>query len=295
MSRLLLSCIVLICMARELFAQTRVYHDGQDLPPLPTSMSLSAPATVPMPRVTPDMIEAFLNSGKRPYGLVEDIGDLILMPADLLLDCTLIGLHSLGTPDQDTITAKVMNVEVHNVHLFSEFMTHFYERESKFLGGINDTYLSSPQLEDGKTTMDMGDFMVEQRKVMWDVLKKTYFAKYKFQAEERLHDDAFYVNKWQGVDFLALPPFLAGYLYYRGLDKSFTLDEIKFRARFEPGMRFLTGEVVGAIMIDIRLKNFPIGIIGSMGLHNGKPDFEFIGIGTSIDSVKKALALSTRD
>jgi hypothetical protein len=60
---------------------------------------------------------------------------------------------------------------------------------------------------------------------------------------------------------------------------------------FEPGMRLLTGDVIGAIMLDVRPKGWPIGIVSSMGLYNGHVDFEFIGIGTTIESVKKAIVL----
>lgn len=246
-----------------------------------------------MPPHTPEMVEAFMKSGSNPYGVAEDVGDLLLLPADVIFDLTLTGLHSLGKVEANTVTAAVTNIDVHSeIRLFSEFMTHFYERESKFLGSINDTYLSNPQLEDGNTTINMNDFMVEQRKVMWDVLKKTYFAKYRFQAEERIHDDAFYLNRWQGVDYVALPPFIAGYLYYRGLDKTATIDEFRVRMLFEPGSRLLTGNVIGAIMVDVRPKNSPIGVVSSMGLYHGHVEFEFIGIGTTIESVKKAIKLN---
>lgn len=237
------------------------------------------------------MVEKFLNQG-RSYGLVEDIGDTILLPADLAFDALFIGLHSLGKPDQDTITSRVMSVEAQGDNrLFAEFMTHLYDREKKFLGGFTGTYLSNPGVEDGTATIDMNDFKAEQKKVMWDVLKKTYFSKYRFQAEERINDEGFYINKWKGVDYVALPPFLVGYLYYRGLDKSFQIGDFKFRTLIEPAQRLLTGDVVGAVMIDIRPQQWPIGVVGSMGLYKGKPEFEFIGIGTTIDAVKKAIKL----
>lgn len=242
------------------------------------------------------MVDTFLKTNSKPWGLVEDIGDLVLMPADLVLDGLLHGLSLLGEIEQDTITAKVMDIRVNSdVHLFSEFITHFNDREQKFLGGFSGSYLSSPAIEDGTATIDMDDFMSEQKKVMWDVLKKTYFSKYRFRGEERLHDDAFYLNNWRGIDFIALPPFLAGYLYYRGLDKSFTISDIKIRTLFEPGQRILSGDVIGGAMIDIRPRGWPIGVIGSMGLYNGKPEFEFIGIGTTIDAVKKAIKLRQDD
>ena len=301
MSRLLLPFAILLCMAGSLFAQQfPIRHEGQDLPELPISMSLDDPLglekpiwlRVPFPKTTPEMIHNFLNYDDKPYGIAEDIGDLLLAPADIALDIILKGLSCIGgSIDQDTITARVMNTEVRDVRLFSEFIRHFNEREQKFFAGMSGSYLSNPNIEDGNAEIDNNAFMVEQRKVMWDVVKKTYFAKYRFHAEERLHDDAFYLNKWQGIDFVALPPFLAGYLYYRGLDKHFDLGDIRVRTLVEPVQRLMTGDVIGAVMIDIRPKRWPIGIVGSMGFYDGKPDFEFIGIGSTIDAVKKAIAL----
>ena len=275
---------------RELFAQSTPVEP--DLPELPTSLSQWTVATIPMPKTTPAMVEAFLKGGERRYGIIEDIGDCILLPADLTFDCLLSGLRCLGDPGQDTITSRVMSVDVRrDAHLFSEFMRYSYERESKFLAGINGSYLSNPGVEMGTATIDTSSFMVEQRKVVWDVVKKTYFSKYRFQAEERLHDDAFYFNHWRGMDFVALPPFLAGYLYFRGLDKHFNLGDIHFRALIEPGQRLLTGDVTSAMMFDARPKGWPVGVVASMGLYHGKPEFEFIGIGTTIDAVKKAIVL----
>lgn len=294
--RLVLSCVLLFCMTRELLAQDfPIRHEGQDLPELPTSMGQWTVASIPMPKTTPAMVDAFLKSGQRPYQTIEDVGDYVLLPVDLTFDCIVKGFRCLGTPEPDTITARVMSIDVqNNAHLFTEFITYFNERESKFLGGINGTYLSNPGVENGTATIDRSAFMVEQRKVMWDVLKKTYFSKYRFQAEERIHEDAFYFNNWKGMDFVALPPFLAGYVYFRGLDKQFNLGEFHFRALIEPGQRLFTGNVTGAMMFDVRPRNWPVGIVASTGLYNGKPEFEFIGIGTTIDAVKKAIVLHTQ-
>jgi hypothetical protein len=281
-------------MLQELVAQQTSHNKEEDLPELPTSMSLSwTPATIPFPHTTSRMVSNFLNYNNKPYGVVEDVGNALLMPADLAIDAFLIGLHSVGEFEHDTITSKVTYIETHSeVHLFPEMMMHLNEREQKFFAGFNGTYLSNPNIEDGTGDVNRRDFMVEQRKVLLDVTKKTYFAKYRFQAEERLHDDAFYLNRWQGVDYIALPPFMAGYLYYRGLDKNFDIDGFRIRMLMEPGQRLLGGNVIGAVMLDIRPKQWPVGIVGSMGLYNGKPEFEFIGIGTTIEIVKKAIALN---
>lgn len=237
-----------------------------------------------------------MESGQDKYGLVGDIGNIALLPADLAIDGLVNCLQLVfGDVPAGSMTSRVLDIHVDRAkaHLFEEFTVHFADREQKFLANFHNSYLSNANVEDGRQEMDMDGFMIEQKKVMWDVLKKTYFAKYRFRAEERIKDDAFYISEWSGIDFAVLPPFLAGYVYYRGLDKTIKIDhDLTFKIQLEPGMQFMGGDVVGGIMVELRYKPFPIGIIASMGIYDRKPEFEFIGIGSSIDAVKKCIKLS---
>jgi hypothetical protein len=278
-------------------------------PPLPTEITLDKDEQIlkkygvynpPIPfpsSMTPENVTGFYDYPNRHRsGIVISIGNLLLVLPELIFDEVVLGLHTLASDSDDTLTSKVLSVDVSGSsgHLFPEFLTFFSERESRFFAGFGDSYLATPDVERGVADVDMAALIVEQRKVMWDVLKKTYFSKYKFRAEERIHEDAFYVNKWRGVDFVTLPPFIAAYLYYRGLDKSFTVYGTQVHILVEPGMRFFAkSDIIGAFIIDWRpTKDFPIGIIASTGMYNGKPEFEFIGIGTSIGEAKKAIALA---
>jgi hypothetical protein len=249
------------------------------------------------PSLTPENVAAFYRYAEsKQTGPIVSVGNLLLAIPELIFDEAVYGLRSITSDSDNTLTSKVLAVDVNGTtgHLFPEFLTFFAERESRFFAGFGDSYLATPDVERGVANVDMTALMVEQRKVMWDVLKKTYFSKYKFRAEERINEDAFYVNQWHGVDFVTLPPFIAAYLYYRGLDKHFTIADTSLHILVEPGMRFFAkGDIIGAFIVDWRpLKEFPVGIVASTGMYNHKPEFEFIGIGTSIGEVKKAIALA---
>lgn len=247
---------------------------------------------------TPENIALLYQYGiRRSPTIVESFGNLLFTLPEIVFDKALLGLREIsgdGGPDSN-LTSKVLQVESTGSfgHLFPEFMTFLAEREGKFFAGLGNSYLTTIDVERGVADVNQHDLMIEEKKVLWDVLKKTYFSKYKFKAEERIHDDAFYVNQWRGIDFITLPPFIGAYLYYRGLDKNFSILGSHVHVLVEPLMRFTSSEVVGAIAIEWKpSKEWPIGIIASTGLHNSKPEFEFIGIGTSIGAVQKAIKMS---
>lgn len=282
----LLACLILCGLVHEVSAQDTTKFDL----PLPTSLG----QPVPFPGHTPEMVAKFLELGSRG-GLPETIGNYMLLAPEMALDLLFDGLHAaIGHPsgESQTITEKVLLFQRsgNQGHLCSEFTTHLLDRESRFFAGIGNTYLVDMQIEDGKAAVDQQQLIVEQRKVLWDVMKKTYFSKYNFKGEEHVRDDAFYVTEWQGVDFLALPPFIALYLYYRGLDKRMTQSSIQFRLDLQPISRFIGGgDVPGGLMIDIRPRGWPIGIVASTGWYEKSFEFEFIGIGTSLEAVKAAI------
>lgn len=254
---------------------------------------------IPFPRsCTAENIELLRKSveAKRPH-LADEIGDAIFLVPEVMFDGLVLGIRAINSepsdPQRQTITSKVLSVDISSSsgHLFPEFMTFFEEREIKFFSNFQTSYLYTPDVERGVADVNFNNFMVEQRKVLIDVMKKTYFSKYKFRAEEHIHDTAFYVSEWQGIDFVTLPPIIGAYLYYRGLDKNFTIADTYAHVVIEPIQRFVNhGDVVGALAIEWKpSKGWPVGVIASMGMYNHSPEFEFIGIGTTIGAVQQAV------
>lgn len=270
-------------------------YDGDE------QITKKAPLNQPIPfpkNCTPENITRLYKSLERKTPPpADEIGNVALMIPELVFDEIVLLLRAINNEPTDnskgSITSKVLSVDITSSdgHLFPEFTTFLAEREVRFFSGFRDSYLYTPQVDQGSADINWPNFMTEQRKVMIDVAKKTYFSKYKFRAEEHLHDTAFYLSEWQGVDYVFLPPFMGAYLYYRGLDKGFNLGGTYMHLMLEPVQRLFThGDVVGGTALEWKpYKSFPVGIIASMGMYSRTPEFEFIGIGTSIGAVQQAI------
>ncbi len=237
-----------------------------------------------------------------------DVGDVVLKLPELVFDSLFTlgallfpraGSHVWGPGDSESITGRIFDIglEPRQGRIFSNFTANFVEREMRFFARFGDSHLYTFGFEDGTAEIDSGDLADEQRKVFWDALKKTYLSKYQFKAEDRIRDDAFFFNEWRGVDFAALPPLIAGYLYYRGVDKRFSVAGTSVRLSVEAGEKWLDGDddLLGGAGLEWSLKRFPVGIIVTAGLYDGRAELDFVGIGTSIGMVRKALHLQHDD
>ena len=235
---------------------------------------------------------------------VADIGDQILTAPELLFD----GIFSLagmilpggGTDGgEGSITDRLLDfsVEPRQGRIFSEFTDHFVSREQRYFARFADSDLSTPGVADGEEDVDMDDLVSDQGKVLWDALKRTYFSKYKVQVENRIRDDAFYFNRWRGFDFVLLPPLMSGYLYYRGLDKKFSVAGTRLQVGLEPLSKWTSGreEMTAGLTLEWGPKDWPVRLIATAGLHGGDVEMDFIGIGTSAGMAQKALALAEGD
>jgi hypothetical protein len=251
------------------------------------------------PLLTPEFVRACYRQAERDLFL--EAGDAVLHAPEILVD----GLLSLAgdlfprqgsydwTVGEDAgIASRILDfhVEERQGHIFSDFLARWLEREQRYFSRFEDSHLFSIGFEDGTEEVDMSDLLDDQRKILWDVLRKTYLSKYKLKAEERIRDDAFYFNEWRGMDFVVLPPLMAGYVYYRGLDKKFSVGGTWLRAAFEPARKWGQQEdLVAGFSLEWGLKGWPIGLIVSAGLYDGNLEVDFVGIGTSVGMARKAL------
>src|SRR5207244_6512322 len=88
--------------------------------------------------------------------------------------------------------------------------------------------------QNGTEEADMYELLLDQRKVVWDALRRTYVSRYKVQADERIREEAWYLDRWSGADFALLPPLLGAYVFYRGFDKKFSVVGTKVLLSIEP-------------------------------------------------------------
>jgi hypothetical protein len=183
---------------------------------------------------------------------------------------------------------------------FSHFMDFWYEREIRFLKRFDESSLNTYEVEDGTGDIDLSLFLEEQRKILWDAARRTYFGRFR-EVEERARDEAFYVGRWKGLDYVFAPALLGAMVYYRGFDKKFSLGPARLRVEMEPvrkvWQRWSSGEgdVILALGIEFGVKDFPVRFLASVGVHEGDLELEFVGIGTGLNEVKRMLRHLSRD
>jgi hypothetical protein len=176
--------------------------------------------------------------------------------------------------------------------LFMTFTRNLAAREGRFFAGLADSEIYTYEFEDGTGELDHDEVMRKQRKIVWDAVRKTYVESYREKAEKTLKEDSFEVRAWMGRDFLVLPPMIAGYIYFRGLEKDFSVGPTRLRFSFEPLEEWLSGDDLwGAMDFECKLDGFPIGLVVSVGLHEDNLGLDFIGIGTGVGIAKKAVQL----
>jgi hypothetical protein len=178
---------------------------------------------------------------------------------------------------------------------FDDFVTQFVSREQKYFARFQDSALSTFGVEDGTAEVDRGAMMDDQRKIAFDAAKKLYLGGFGSRLDERVREEAFDIGRWHPVDFVAGPAILAGYLYIRGWEKKVGMGPFECRIQVEPLRRILERlgsddePLVSAASVEIGVGNFPIKAIVSVGLMDGDPLFDFVGIGTSLGKAKQAV------
>ena len=181
---------------------------------------------------------------------------------------------------------------------FTDALTRWVSREQQYFAGFADSPLLTFDVEDGAADVDKSAMMFDQRRILMDVGRKLYLGKYFVKLEDRVRDDAYKVGEWRGLDFLLGPPVIALYTYFRGFDKRINLGgPAQLRVHLEPIRRIRDfadeeeRDLVGALSFELGVKGFPLKAIVTFGLHNGDPEMDFVGIGTSVGEARKVVSM----
>lgn len=234
-----------------------------------------------------------------------DVGDAILRGPELLLDEVFTFANGMSPRpetrswDDDTqgsMMSRILAVQVgpRNERIGSEFMNQFMDREMKYVANFGESRADTFQFQEGTQPADYRELMMDQRKVFWDALRRTYLSRYKVQADERVRDEAWYVDRWSGADFVVLPPLLGAYVFYRGLEKKFTIGSSRLLLSIEPVSQWYRStkhDLPAAAAFEWTMKGCPLGVIVSAGLHEGHYGLDFVGIGTSLGAARRALVM----
>lgn len=233
---------------------------------------------------------------------VADAFDILMIGPELLVDGAISlaymcvprsGKASWRVDDRESMTSRILDVQVsaRAGWLSTSFMKNLIEREQHYFARFADTDLNTSGFQEGTEDVDMDDLRDAQQKILWDAAKRTYLSKYEFKAEQRIQDDSFNLNEWQGVDYVLVPPLMGAYFWWRGLDKKISIGDTMLRIYFEPIRDWADrdSDMVAGASLEWRLKSFPIGLIVTAGHYDSGMEIDFIGIGTSTEIVRRVL------
>jgi hypothetical protein len=276
-------------------------------------MTRPEPVPFELPRSLGMINEAAFRAGlvsevhrRRAADPVADFGDALLKGPELLVDglftCarSMSGRPALRSLDEDDgrgIAAQMLQMEIgpRKDRIWNEFLTQLGDREQRYFSGFGDARANTFAFENGTEGADLNALALDQRKVFWDALRRTYLARYKVQAEEKIKEDAWYFDRWSGADFAVLPPLLGAYVYYRGLDKKFSVAGSQVTVSIEPVSEWARRkkDISAVAAMEWSMKGWPLGVIVSTGLHDGRYGLDFVGVGTSIGTVRQVLEEET--
>lgn len=252
--------------------------------------------------LTPELVEELYATHRPDWFL--DAGDSLLKGPEYVFDGIVMcasgmvpraDVYSWRAGDDAGIAARMLDftVESRQGRIFTEFAGHLLDEEVEFWMDFGESHLNTPAFEEGREELDGDALVQEQGKVLWDAFRKTYFSKYKFRAEKAVRDDAFRFRGWRGIDYVLLPPLMGGYVYYRGVEKKFSVAGTRLEVNLEPAYKWADRDdlVAGLSVMWRPRKRFPVGVIVSAGLYGGDVELDFIGIGTSLQMGRRALYL----
>ncbi len=211
--------------------------------------------------------------------------EAILALPDRLVEAAAAGLGQVRSGDGG-ILDRLMDVgaEKQGGSLIGEYLHRLAEREQRYFASWEESTVAD--------TQDVDDFLDDQRKLLWDTLRRTYSARYRIRADETLKEAAFDVDRWRGIDLLVVPPLIVGYAMYRGVDRRFSIAGTRLRVAIEPYSEWRDDAVPAGLGLEWAPEGWPVSLIATAGLEGGDFQMDFIGIGTSIGMVRRALTLA---
>ena len=249
-----------------------------------------------------DLVAEWYRRGRAVPG--SGLGNALLLGPGVLLDGIFTCANGMSArPETRTweedenrcIAARALEFRVGPLseRTFAELTWQWAEGERGYLAHFEDSRARTVSLNDPLERAALREFSWDQRKVFWDALRRTYLARHNLEAGERIRDDAWTCDRWQGVDYAVLPPLIGAYLYYRGLDKRFPIGDTELHLSVEPVSEWVLRkrDFAAAAGIEWSMNEFPLRVIVSAGVRDGRYVCDFAGIGTSLGAARTALVL----
>ena len=238
--------------------------------------------------------------------LPSEMGDTLMSGPQILLDRLVTAVQSLATrprlqtlprPGEESVYAGLFefHLEPRRERPFAAFLGEWTSRERRYFSRFEDSRVTTVGFDLGTEDVDLEAFESDQEKLLWDALRNVYQPKHRFRPEDRIRDEAFALGQWRGLDFAVLPPLVGAYLWFRGLERRFTLAGTSLRISIEPLARWARDDDLDtAVAFEWSpSKDFLFSAIVLAGLEDGTAEIEFVGIGTSFGMARKSIVLQS--
>ena len=217
----------------------------------------------------------------------------VLRPPPSREDCV-----SIRPSEEGSLMSRIFTGSIHEASSrpFDDLAAQLIVREQKYFARFRDSGLSTVGVEDGVEDIDAEALKSDQRKIMFDAVRKLYFGRLGSRADERIRDESLDVSRWHAVDYAVAPTLIAGYLYVRGWEKKVDVLGLRCGFQLEPLRRILErfegshNDLVSAASLELGLGDFPVKVIVSLGIEDGDPLLDFVGIGTSVGKAKQVIS-----
>jgi hypothetical protein len=219
------------------------------------------------------------------------VGNLLLLVPEAVLDLLAYSIDSIngyGVNGQTTITSRIFDIKAQPLRLtlLESYINTLLYHESKYLRGFYDSELLTFEVLDGEETINYETIKEDQKRLAISALKDMYFSKYKLKINDRTKE-VYSFYEWDGIDYVTLPVVVGTLLFYRGLDRKISFEQMQLTISLEPINSIIREESLQFLLnFELGIKKFPLKLLYCIGTENGSFETSFIGIGTSIGAAQ---------
>ena len=211
---------------------------------------------------------------------IAEIGNSLLRGPDRVLDWVVMGVSLLPL---DGMVGKLIDSLAcarGDGQTFARFVIELQNRE-------RDYWMSK-----GETEIEAREVWKDQQGMVWEALCDALLSRF-LTALEKEGMDSYGPEAWQGSDFVVVPALAAGLLYFEGIRGSWNMGpaygQFELASIQEIRSQWGKEDLSAALAIGAGLKPAPLLLVVIVGIDEGSPEVDFIGFGTSIDTVRDLL------
>lgn len=189
------------------------------------------------------------------------------------------------------VTLRLLSVHSRQGTFFTDLVVEWSHRERRFLSAYQASREEELAFGQESAPLSPHELGHKQFRILVDAARRTYVSKYKTEMDPR--QQLMHLDSWSGVDYVVLPPLALGITFFKGLEQSGRFGVLEVGLALDPPVTWVGqgGQHPTCIGVALGWESFPIRLIATMGVYDGKAGLDFVGIGSDLDAVKDLIYL----